>query len=209
MIRALLPSVALLALGGGCLDFSILDTPLDGGAPADAALPPPDLQTCLAPTDGPSQCVLGTDCPGGRFCIHGSAGAPGLCEPGCSLDTDCTCAGSLCVNGGSGDNFCSGYCELAQNLGCPAGTGCDVATDQSNTSRSFTVCRGAGPQAIGMSCIDLTDCVAGSSCVGPLQGPAFCLQWCRLLGGDCPNGKTCLAASPAVRVANVSYGFCQ
>lgn len=208
-MRALL---APLLCAAGCLDFSILETPLDGGgdrgvAPLADLSPGADMAGCLVATGSASQCTTGPECPPAHDCVSSGGSAPGVCLRQCGFDDECGCAGSFCVSAGGGGSFCSGLCELAGNGGCPADSTCDTQVDGNNSNRSFTFCRGLGPDASGDTCNLITDCAAGDSCVDTTSGPR-CLQWCRTNASDCPQGQGCYEAMPPLTFAGVHYGFC-
>jgi hypothetical protein len=71
-------------------------------------------------------------------------------------------------------------------------------------------CRAMGAGTQDAICTHPQQCAIGYHCV-PFLSAGFCERWCRLGGGDCTGGYTCVDSLGANKpiINGVSYGTCQ
>lgn len=175
----------------------------------------------------PSRCGSDSDCAFGSACRHYGDPSDGICEYVCNVgDGVCSCVSenppvSVVVQSPLSAHravydvgTCTTPCDpVAPDT--PAG-GClsTVATltcvpfvDSSGTQQTDCVAptgMGMGANACASSPLA---CAPGYTCRASDQA---CVKWCYV--GDpasCPTGQSCVAASPAVAIAGVTYGTCQ
>ncbi len=133
------------------------------------------------------ECRVGSgDCRQGYTCVLPSVGGPGLCEPSCHIDADCSAtegSTALC-------RPCDGTCLRRQN---PLGEIGSVCSDSSSCGSGQVCTRfsDGGPGICSQACARAcTPCPSASSChpVGD-RGELYCLRDCDL--GTCPAGLQC------------------
>jgi hypothetical protein len=109
------------------------------------------------------------------------------CLPG-SADDACAEYGTTPDAGGAVD---AGTSEDADG-GHDAGPGytCRIRLTSANSSTIALVCERAGALAPGSSCVETTDCSAGSTCVSDVLVPV-CRQYCCDSPDSCPAGTYC------------------
>jgi hypothetical protein len=172
------PAGQVCKLANGVAQCVTLGGGEDGGGGSDAA------------GDSASSGDGGTTSEGG-----GDASGDGSVSLACNADSDCTTAGSKCIDGqcttqlhlcsdgsqcnASGSACVDGVCEAhcSGSIPCPTGYSCDLTRDVCNINPS--TCLGSGAS----SCLGGTTCVE-SHCVPPCStsdaGPA------------CPSGQVCV-----------------
>lgn len=195
--------------------------PQCGCAAGESCYPSGTTRVCAvggARVEG-SGCTGVSDCAAGLGCVNFSSSAttPGnMCSRVCNTDADCA-SGAVCIHtiddglGGSvpGLRFCSRVCTPSPSSGCAPGLACSIYRESMGAMRYFTDCAGpVGAGRQGAACVDDADCAAGFGCADPGTG-LQCLSWCRVVGGSCPLGTTCLGLGPpAAIVGGVEWGLC-
>ncbi len=153
----------------------------------------------------------GSNCSAGSLCVA-TAGMKSTCRKFCSMDTNCTAPGGLCVtklNDGSsgqipGVTLCSDNCDPTTNVGCSvAGMSCQIGKESTGQLRTFTQCTGAGSGTQGASCTNAANCAPMFGCFN--VGTSQCVRYCKIGGAVCPGGLTCNTVG---KVGSTEYGVC-
>jgi hypothetical protein len=135
-----------------------------------------------------------------------------MCYEFCSLRTDCSGAGSICVPLGtpSVPGFCSRACDIVTNAGCPSGTSCKPL-ELTATGESLTDCTadsGSGTQ--GSYCSDDSGCRPGYFCADA-DGDTLsdtCIGFCRVSAGTCSGGLLCNPFTTPMIIGSAEFGYC-
>jgi hypothetical protein len=158
------------------------------------------------------QCMGGSTCAPGGFCIYASA-TIATCVEFCASDSDCTAPGGLCavtLNSSSGQipnvTLCSENCDPTTNVGCPVtGMACQVLQESTGLKRSYTRCGAAGTGTQGASCMSTSTCAPTYGCFSINSNPSTCVKYCKVGGAACPGTATC---SPVGTIGSTGYGIC-
>jgi hypothetical protein len=164
----------------------------------------------------------GADCTGATdVCVAGLGCFGGLCKRYCTVDADCPLIDGArrCVqtvwNSDTTPNqpipgvlICRRLCDpvtpqapRAPLQSCPPGFGCF-----STAAPGATDCIAAGLGAVGDSCADDSDCLAGNYCAGS-AAPFHCNKYC-FTSADCPGAGACTFFTPPEYAGTRQVGFC-
>ncbi len=154
-------------------------------------------KACTATT---GQCAQGLTCFWGvcrPYC--NSVGAGGTCStPGTGFcrqlnDANAKAIPNLLV--------CSTDCTLTDAKSCGGTSGCVF-----DTANNVTECY---PVGVAKTCSKAQpNCAPGLLCASNSNNVYSCLPWCKVVGGSCALGKTCVSLNPAVKVSGVEFGVC-
>jgi len=166
------------------------------------------------------------DCDKGYVCLGNSVYAS--CKKYCMVDADCgTPRGRCALDIRSGGQVvagippaCSSNCDPTSTNPpeCPSTFKCNLFTaNHNNTQVQIADCSLAGPGTQGADCKagtngDDTRCAKSFSCTTTDGGTTFkCRRFCTNPGttqsAQCSN-QACIAFSPPIMLAGVSYGVC-
>src|SRR5207249_9846968 len=120
------------------------------------------------------------------------------CDKFCETDADCTAPGGLCLltlNDGMGGSIpdvtlCTENCDPTTNMGCIAGTGCQLEQELMGQMRFLTQCTPIGQKTQGQSCDPMQwECAATYGCFN--TGVDVCLKYCNVNAPSCPANTVC------------------
>lgn len=149
-------------------------------------------------------CTNMEECGAGFGCVSRLFGSPGsVCTELCDATHACT-AGGPCSSLGSpsGIGVCDpSACDLLDVTTCGSGLGCYSAIYD---GVPYDLCITEGTTAVGGTCSESTDCVAGAQCVTISAGVNQCLARCDPVDGvpgcDLGAGESCLELNPTLGV---------
>lgn len=141
---------------------------------------------CVRGGDGGATATAGhDDCDKGLFCSSDGTLVADFsqrhCRSFCKVDKDCkaTPGGRCVVLVDMQEGLCSPTCTLF-GTDCPMGLECSNLLTTYDDMNFVPTCRGLGKTAVGKSCMQATDCVAGATCLDPtgMQAPPVCVTLC-------------------------------
>lgn len=203
------------AAGDGCSPTCSVETATScelvpqSGCPAGQACDLADegreCRAVTAPGRVDSSCSSETACASGHHCLQD--GAASYCLKFCASNSDCE-AGARCASGLTDDagvqvaKVCSNRCEVVDQTGCPALTGC---IGIQNSAGDYTECVAMGGTSDFQTCSSTLDCLPGALCANTSDGP-LCLPYCEL-GSLCSSGL-CTPFSQPLVIDGVELGAC-
>ncbi len=161
-----------------------------------------------------SNCVIDTDCTGGKLCLATH------CQAGCRTDAECSSSGKICSKNAcvppcTADNECR-FDQICEAGGCVRGCRDDNSCEQV-MSTSKAICDksyGGTTTLTATPCTCASQCSGNEICSGGVCGTAgsytetgTCRQGCRN-DTQCTGGKVCSGSGDCVAPCSTSADCC-